>query len=196
MEQPDRASEVVRRAPPRARVGTELLVARARLAVEKGRDSVAEGFAQEAIARMRGPRAPRSVKAEAYAILGRSQYEQGQFKSALRTLKTSTDLDSRMARAWYTLGLVDFDLKRFGDARTAMEGATKADALFGDAWYYLGRTRQELADPTAKDAFARYLEVAPHGPYASEVRAALREGVPLRAATPTSSPPRIRRRGR
>jgi tetratricopeptide (TPR) repeat protein len=197
LEQPDRATEVVKMAPLKARGGTELLVARARLAIERGRDSVAEGFAQEAIARMRAPRAPRALKAEAYSILGRSEYEQGQFKLALRNLKMATELDARQVRGWYTLGLVDYDLKRFADARTALEGATKADPLFGDAWYYLGRARQELGDPTAKEAYAKYLEVASKGPWAAEVRQALRDGVPpRRAATPTSSPPRIRRRGR
>jgi tetratricopeptide (TPR) repeat protein len=197
LEQPDRATEVVRLAPPRARVGVELLVARARLAIERGRDSVAEGFAQEAIARMRGARAPRESKAEAFAILGRSQYEQGLFRVALRSLKAATDLDSRMARAWYYLGLVDFDLSRMADSRTAMEAAVKADPLYGDAWYYLGRTRTALGEPTAKEAYTKYLEVAPKGPYASEVRDALKgQGPPAKAATPTSSRLRIRRRGR
>jgi tetratricopeptide (TPR) repeat protein len=200
LEQPDRATEVVRMAPPRARIGVDLLVARSRLAIERGRDSVAEGFAAEAIARMRGPRSPRSLKAEAYAILGRSQYEQGSFKLALRSLKTATTLDSRLARAWHYLGLVDYDLKRMPDARTALEAAVKADPLFADAWYYLGRSRQALADPTAKDAFLKYLEIASKGPYAAEVRDALRgDGTTTPApkmSTPTSSRPRIRRRGR
>lgn len=198
LEQPDRATEVVRMAPPRARVGVELLVARARLAIERGRDSVAEGFAQEALARMRGPRAPRESKAEAFAILGRSQYEQGSFRLALRSLKSATDLNPRMARAWYYLGLVDFDLQRMADSRAAMESAVKADPLYADAWYYLGRTRTALGEPTAHDAYTKYLEVAPKGPYASEVRDALR-GQPAPApktATPTSSRLRIRRRGR
>ncbi len=195
LEQPDKANEVVRLAPPRARVGNELLVARARLAIERGRDSVAEGFAQEALARLRGPRAPRALKAEAFAILGRSQYEQGQFKLALRSLKTATELDPRQVRGWHYLGLVDYDLKRWADARTAMEGAVKADPLFADAWYYLGRAREALADATAKEAYAKYLEVSPKGPYAVEVRQALHDGPP-KPPTPTSSPPRIRRRGR
>jgi tetratricopeptide (TPR) repeat protein len=197
LEQPDRATEVVRLAPPRARTGIDLLVARARLAVERGRDSVAEGFAQEAIARLRGPHAPRAIKAEAYAILGRSQYEQGSFKLALRTLKAATELDSRLARAWHYLGLVDYDLKRFADARTAMEAAVKADPLFSDAWFYLGRTRDALADATAKQAYTKYLEVAPKGPYAAEARDLVRgEGGAAKPPTPTSSRPRIRRRGR
>jgi len=198
LEQYDKAAEVVRLAPVRARTGVELLVARARLAIERGRDSVAEGVASEAIARLRGPRAPRAVKAEAYAILGRSQYEQGEFRLALRSLKNATELDSRMARAWYTLGLVDFDLQRTADAHTAMEAAVKADPLYAEAWYYTGRTRAMLADATARDAYAKYLELAPKGPYAAEVREALRTqaGPPAKTATPTSSRLRIRRRGR
>ncbi|MGZ3427509.1 MAG: tetratricopeptide repeat protein, partial [Polyangia bacterium] len=198
LEQPERATEVVRAAPLRARIGVDLLVARSRLAIERGRDSVAEGFAQEAIARMRGPRAPRALKAEAYAILGRSQYEQGLFRVAIRSLKTATELDPRMARAWYYLGLVDQDVSRMADARTALESAVKADPLFSDAWYYLGRARASLGDPAAKEAYAKYLEVAPKGAYASEVREALKsEGAPTpKVSTPTSSRPRIRRRGR
>ncbi|HEY2749027.1 MAG TPA: tetratricopeptide repeat protein [Polyangia bacterium] len=198
LEEPQRAAEVVQMAPARARVGVELLVARARLAIERGRDSVAEGFAAEAIARMRGPHPPRAAKAEAYSILGRSQYEQGSFKLALRSLKAATELDPRMARAWYSLGMVDFDLSRMADARTAMESAVKADPLYGDAWYYVGRTRTALSDPTAKEAWQKYLEVAPKGAYATEVRDALRGvGGPLpKSPTPTSSRPRIRRRGR
>jgi len=158
------------------------------------------GFAQEALARLRGPRAPRPIKAEAFAILGRSQYEQGSFRLALRSLKAATELDSRMARAWYSLGLVDFDLKRMADAKAAMEAAVKADPLYGDAWYYLGRARAELGDPASRDAYTKYLEVASKGPYAAEVREALKgqpaPSPPVKSATPTSSRLRIRRRGR
>ena len=197
VEQYDKAAEVVRMAPVRARTGVDLLVARARLAIERGRDTVAEGFAAEAIARMRAPRSSRALKAEAYAILGRSQYEQGSFRPALRALRTATELDPRMARAWYNLGLVQFDMQKLNDSRTAMEAAVKADALYADAWYYLGRTRAALGDATARDAYTKYLEIAPKGPYAVEVREALRtQGTPLKTATPTSSRLRIRRRGR
>jgi tetratricopeptide (TPR) repeat protein len=193
MEQPQRAYEAVKQAPLRARTGVELLVARARLQVERGRDTVAEDFAQEAITRMRGPRAPRALKAEAYTILGRSLYEQGTFRAALRALKLATQLDPRMARAWYYLGLVDDDLRRLPEAKMAMESAVKADPLFAEGYYYLGRLRTALGDPTAKEAYQKYLDVDPRGIYAVEVRAALKqEGAP----TPTNVPPRIRRRGR
>ena len=196
LDQSERATEVVRMAPPRARIGIELLVARSRLAVERGRDSIAEGFASEAIARMRGPRAQRPLKAEAYAILGRSQYEQGLLRPAVRALKMATTLDPRMARAWHYLGLVQFESKHTTEARAAMESAVKADPGFADAWYYLGRTRAALGDATAREAYAKYLEVAPKGPYAAEARDAVREGPAPKVSTPTSSRPRIRRRGR
>jgi tetratricopeptide (TPR) repeat protein len=193
-DQSQRASEVIRLAPPRARTGVELLVARARFHVERGRDSVAEGFAGEAIARMRGPRSPRSLKAEAYTILGRAQYEQGTYRPALRSLKLATDFDPRMARAWYYLGLVDEDLKKLPEAKTAMETAVKADPQFSEAYYYLGKIRAQLGDPTAKEAYQKYLEVDPKGIFAVEVRQALKtDGAP---PMPTNSPPRIRRRGR
>lgn len=193
LDQPERALEVIRQVPLKARTGVDLLVARARLAVERGRDSVAEGFAMEAIARLRGPRAPRALKSEAYTIRGRAQYEQGEYRPAIRALKLATELDPRAARAWYYLGLMNEDLKRLPDARDALESAVKADPLYAAAYYYLGRLRANLGDATARQAFQKYLELAPKGIYAGEVRDALkREGVPM----PTSSRPRIRRRGR
>src|SRR2546423_13967108 len=100
---------------------------------------------------MRGSRAPREAKAEAFAILGRSQYEQGSFRLALRALKTATELDSRMARAWYYLGLFDFDLQHTADSRTAMEAAVKALLPHADTWDYLWPTPTSLPHSTARD---------------------------------------------
>ena len=199
LEQPDTRAEVVRMAPPRARVGVGA-AGGAGAAGDRARPRLGRrGLrARGDRAAARAARAARRRRPRRYAILGRSQYEQGSFRLALRSLKAATELDARMARAWYTLGLVDFDLQRMADARTAMEAAVKADPLYADAWYYLGRTRAALADATAKDAYAKYLEVAPKGPYAAEVREALARGRARRrrAATPTSSRLRIRRRGR
>lgn len=192
MDQLERAADVVKQGPPRARTGVELLVSRARLQVERGHDSVAEGFATEALARMRGPRAPRPLKSEAYRVLGRSQYDQGSFKPALKNLKLATELDQRSAQAWYYLGLVEEDLKRLPDAKTAYETAVKADPKLGLAVYYLAKLQSQLGDPAAKDTFKQYLEVDPKGSYAEDARAALKSD----GATPTNSPLRTRRRGR
>ncbi|HEX4461078.1 MAG TPA: tetratricopeptide repeat protein, partial [Polyangia bacterium] len=201
LDQPDKAQEVVvKLAPVKTRGGVEILVSRARLAVERGRDSVAEGFAQESLARLRGPRAPRALKAEAFMVLGRAQYDQGNFKPALKSLKTATELDPRSARAWYHLSLVEEDLKMLPDARAAMESAVKCDPQLAEAYYYLGRMRAAANDATSVEAYQKYLELAPKGPYATEVKQALKDGptVPpaTATATPTSSRLRRLRRGR
>jgi tetratricopeptide (TPR) repeat protein len=200
LDEPDHAFEVINLAPLRARTGLELTVARARLAVERGRDSVAEGFAQEALARLKGPRAPRALKAEAYTVLGRAEHDQGKLKAAMRSLKTATDLDPRSARAWYHLGLVADEAQQAPVARAAFESAAKADPQLADAYYHLGRLRAVAQDPSAIEAYQKYLEVAPKGIYAVEVRQALKDGPlnqpPPPLATPTNSRPQKRRRAR
>jgi tetratricopeptide (TPR) repeat protein len=189
LDQPDKAQEVVvKLAPLKTRGGVEILVSRARLAVERGHDSVAEGFAQEALARLRGPRAPRALKAEAYTVLGRAQYDQGNFPPALKSLKLATDLDPRSARAWYHLALVDEDLKLLPDARAAMESAAKCDPQLSEAYYYLGRMRAAAGDATSVEAYQKYLELAPKGAYATEVRQALKAGPATTAPAPGTGP--------
>ena len=202
--QPDRANEVINLAPFKARAGVELLVARARLSAERGRPSAAEGFAQEALARLRGPRASRALKAEVYTVLGRAQYDQKTWKASLRSNKMATDLDPRSARAWYQLGLSAEALKQLPLAKQALETSVKNDAMGpgqqergGEAWYHLGKVRTALGDPSANEAYQKYLEVTPKGPLADEVRQILKGGPPpAPPAKPTSSPPRNRRRGR
>jgi tetratricopeptide (TPR) repeat protein len=168
--------------------------------VERGRDSVAEGFAQEALARLRGPRASRALKAEAYTVLGRAQHDLRAFKPAMRSLKMATDLDARSAPAWYYLGRAAADMKQQPEARAAFESAVKIDPQFAEAWYYLGRLRADGGDLTAVDAYQKYLEVAPKGIYATEVRQMLKDGViappPPPPPMPTNSRPQKRRRAR
>jgi tetratricopeptide (TPR) repeat protein len=129
--------------------------------------------------------------------MGRAQYDQGTFKAALRSLKMATDLDPRSARAWYQLGLVNLELKQLPVAKQALETAVKSDAQLSEGYYYLGRVRAAAGDGNANEAYQKYLEVAPKGPYADEVRQLLKGG-PAAAPPPkpTSSPPRTRRRGR
>ena len=71
-----------------------------------------------------------------------------------------------------------------------------ADPLFSEGYYYLGKVRAQLADPTAKEAYQKYLEVDPKGIFAVEVKQALKSDGAVPPPTPTSAPPRIRRRGR
>jgi tetratricopeptide (TPR) repeat protein len=164
-----------------------MLVARARLEVERGHDRSAEQLAEGALVKLRAVPAPPPLKEEALTVLGRALWEEGEFRSAMRALEAATALDPKAPRAFYYLGLVDEDLHRLDEARRAFETAVANDPVFADAYYYLGRRRAEAGDPGAPDAYRRYLELAPTGTYADDAR---------RALTPTSAPARTRRRGR
>jgi len=191
-EQPDKAVAARLMVPPRVRLSVDMLVARARMQVERGRDVAGEVLASEALNRLRGPTASRWLKAEALVVLGRSQWEQGIFRPAQRSLKTAADLDPFSARAFYYLALVDEDLQRPVEARQAMESAVKCDPRFPDALYNLGRLRTDAGDARAHEAFQQYLDVAPKGVYADDARRALNP----EAVKPTNSPLRKKRRGR
>jgi tetratricopeptide (TPR) repeat protein len=181
LDQQDKAAAVRLIVPPRVRVSAELITGRARLQVERGRDVAAESLAMEALSRLQKPTAPRWVKAEALAVLGRSRWEQGAFGAALRALRQATELDPKNARAHYYLGLVLEDLRKLPEAMASMETATKVDPKLADAHYYLGRLREETKDARWGESFRAYLEVAPTGIYASEAKRSLASnGAPIR----------------
>jgi cytochrome c-type biogenesis protein CcmH/NrfG len=192
LEQPERAKEVMSLSPPRARFTTEALVARARLAIERGRDLTAESLSTTALFRLRTSTAPPLLKSQALLVLGRSQWEQGDFRPALKSLGQSVQLDPKNARAWYYQALVHDDLKKRDDARRALETAVELDAKYPDALYLLGRLRADAGDPRAADAWRGYLEVAPKGVYAEEVKKAL-EAPPTAPGMAPAVPPRPKR---
>jgi tetratricopeptide (TPR) repeat protein len=186
----DWAQQTLTVAPPAARSGVELTVARARLYVETGKDSSAVAFAEEAIKALKTPRALPQLRAEAHTILGQALYDQGAFRAALKALQAATEIDPRSARAFYQLALTEEDLKQPSEALAAMETAVKNDPTFAEAVYNLGRLYAEGGDPRAPDLFREYLKIDPKGPYAEDARAG------VRGIKPSSSPPRSRRRGR
>ncbi len=61
-----------------------------------------------------------------------------------------------------------------GNTKKALEWAEKAvatDATMADAWVFIGGAQQELGDAAAaKAAYAKYLELAPTGKYARDLR--------------------------
>ena len=151
LEQPERAAEVSL-APPRARVGVELMVARARLArrarARLGRRGLRAGGA-------RAPaRAARAARVEGGGVRPSSAARSTSRarSAALRSLKTATELDPRMARAWYyawarrrAICLAD------GERARRWSGGQGRSARSPRRCYYLGRMRAALADPTAKE---------------------------------------------
>jgi tetratricopeptide (TPR) repeat protein len=190
--QPERAAGVILVLPPRLRGSPEVLTARARLLVDRARDSVAEGFATAALAKLQKPTAPRWVKAEAQAVLGRAQWNQGSMKLALKSLKAATELDPAHRTAFYYLGLVYEELGKFVEGRDALEQAVKNDPKFEEAWYYLGELRRKAGDDDYADAYKQYLDMTSQkGLFADDARRWLGD-----AATRSSSGPRRKRLGR
>jgi tetratricopeptide (TPR) repeat protein len=189
LEQPERAAEVLSISPVRARAGVETTVARARLQVERGHDVTAESLATTALLRLRSPTASRVLKAEALMVLGRAQWEEGDFRPALRALKSAIELDPKSAAAFCYYGMANQDLHNLDEAKKALETAVQINPRYSDAVYFLGRMRADLGDPRAPEQFKAYLEMAPKGTYADDARRAL-------GLTPTNAPPRKRRRGR
>jgi tetratricopeptide (TPR) repeat protein len=194
LDQPERAREIQSLSPPRARFSTEGLVARARLAIDRGRDLTAESLATAALIRLRAPNSPAGLKSQALTVLGRSQWEQGDFRPSLRSLSQAIQLDPKNARAYYFAAMVDDDLKRKDDSRRALETAVELDPKFPDALYYLGRARADAGDPRSADNWRAYLEVAPKGPYADDVKKLLEAGPSgvAKVAAPTPRPKRPR----
>jgi tetratricopeptide (TPR) repeat protein len=193
LDQQDKAAEVRLIVPPRLRLSPEMLMARARLEITRGRDVAAESLALAALAKLQKPTAPRFIKAQTLTVLGRSRWEQGSFGAALKSLRAACTLDPKNPRAFYYLGMVLDDVGKKADARAAMETAVANDGQFADALYSLGRMREDAGDPKAADPYRKYLEVAPKGIYAEDVRRALAGQGKVR---PTNSAPRRRRRGR
>jgi tetratricopeptide (TPR) repeat protein len=187
---PEWADRAVELTPVASRTGIELTLAKARLALDQARQAAGKTLAEEALARLRAGRAPVWLRAQALALVGRADFELGNSRAAWKSLKSALELDPHSVRAQYTLGLAALDLKRPEDAVSAFEGALANDPRFAEAQFYLGRTRRELNDPRADDALRAYLELEPRGALADEARRLLR-GEPV---TPTSDPPRNRRR--
>ncbi len=187
----DWAERAIALAPVATRTGIELTLAKSRLALEEARQAAGKGLAEEALGRLRAGRSPVWLRAQAFALLGRAEFELGNARGAWKSLKSALELDPHNVRAQYALGLAALELKRQDEAIAAFEGAIASDARFADAQFYLGRARKESSDPRADDSLRAYLELEPRGALAEEARRLLR-GEPV---TPTSDRPRNRRRG-
>lgn len=183
---PDRASRTLSLAAPGARNSVEMLLARAHLALARGRDAAAEMLAAQAVTQLRAPRSSPQLKSRAQALRGQALFEQGAFRLARKALDAATQLDGKNPQAFYQLGLVLEELRRPAEARAAMERALAVDPGYSDALYELGRLRAAAGDSRYRDAFQSYLDLAPRGAYAVEAERGLR---------PTSSLLRTRRRG-
>ncbi|HEY2016509.1 MAG TPA: tetratricopeptide repeat protein [Bryobacteraceae bacterium] len=70
-----------------------------------------------------------------------------------------------------TVGNYYFKQHKYRAAETRFHEALKWNDGFGDAWLRLGEVEEKLKDPqAAKQAYAKYLEVAPDAKNADEIR--------------------------
>jgi tetratricopeptide (TPR) repeat protein len=75
------------------------------------------------------------------------------------------------AEKWVTVGNYYFKQGKFRAAEGRYRGATKWNEGYGEAWLRLGEVEEKLKDPqAAKEAYTKYLEVAPDSKNAAQVR--------------------------
>ena len=70
-----------------------------------------------------------------------------------------------------TVGNYYFKLKKYRAAETRFHEALKWNDGFGEAWLRLAEVEEKLKDPqAAKEAYTKYLELAPDAKNAAEIR--------------------------
>jgi tetratricopeptide (TPR) repeat protein len=75
------------------------------------------------------------------------------------------------AQNWLKIGNYYFKLGKYRAAENRFRGATKWNEGYGDAWLRLGEVEEKLKDPkAAKEAYAKYLEIAPDAKNAEQIR--------------------------
>jgi tetratricopeptide (TPR) repeat protein len=102
----------------------------------------------------------------AYAVMGRSYYDAGNRKRALDFLRKARRLDPKSFEAAYWEGRIEGDANHHSAAANALAKAVKVAPDSGsdaqDALRRLGRAYVALGKKSAaRDAFQRYLEIAP-----------------------------------
>jgi tetratricopeptide (TPR) repeat protein len=75
------------------------------------------------------------------------------------------------AQNWVGIGNQYFKRGKYRSAEARYRGATKWNEGYGEAWLRLGEAEEKLKDPqAAKDAYTKYLEVAPDAKNAAQIR--------------------------
>ncbi|MBZ5617296.1 MAG: tetratricopeptide repeat protein [Acidobacteriia bacterium] len=75
------------------------------------------------------------------------------------------------AEKWLRVGNYYFKQGKYRAAEDRFHGATKWNDGYGEAWLRLGEVEEKLKDPqAAKEAYTKYLEVAPDAKNAAQIR--------------------------
>jgi tetratricopeptide (TPR) repeat protein len=116
---------------------------------------------------------------EAYTGLANVYNAQKKFDLASEASTKASQLTSASgggggAEATYNQGVILFNSGKFAEAKTQFEAAVKADPNYGPAYYQLGMAALNVGQiPDAVAALEKYLQVAPDGPKAAEVKTSL-----------------------
>jgi tetratricopeptide (TPR) repeat protein len=116
---------------------------------------------------------------DAYTGLANIYNAQKKFDLAADASSKASQLSSAAggggnAEALYNQGVILFNGQKFAESKVQFEASVKADPNFAPAYYQLGMAALNLGQiPDAVAALEKYLEIAPDGPKAGEVKAAL-----------------------
>jgi tetratricopeptide (TPR) repeat protein len=93
-------------------------------------------------------------------------------KDAVTACTAAKDADPSSARALSLLSHAEFNRNHAKDALNWAQQAIKIDPKLADAYVIIGGVQQDAGKSTeAKAAYKKYLELAPKGQYASDLRA-------------------------
>ncbi|MSP16557.1 MAG: tetratricopeptide repeat protein [Myxococcales bacterium] len=164
--------EIQRRFPGDA--GVDIALGRVRLAQGKSDEAARRFDAASAVLEER--RAPARVRSQVRFLLGRARYEASDLRAADAAFEEALGLDPANADAHYYVGLVAlYEREDTRAAQSAFERAVEANASHADAWFYLGEAASSLGlRARSREAFERYLELAPSGELAADARRKLR----------------------
>jgi DNA-binding response OmpR family regulator len=118
--------------------------------------------------------APTEAAGDAAQLVDKCQaaFNGGRLKEALTACTAAKDADPASARALSLLSHTEFNRNHPKDALAWAQQAIKLDPKMADAYVIIGGVQQDAGRKgEAKAAYKKYLELAPKGQYASDLRA-------------------------
>jgi Flp pilus assembly protein TadD len=98
----------------------------------------------------------------------------GKARAVLAACRRALEADAKDAEVMVILSRAEIDRGRLGEARSLARKALVADPARADAYVFLGTAEQEAGKlEEARAAYKKYLELAPDGRFAREIRAIL-----------------------
>ena len=98
----------------------------------------------------------------------------GKARAVLAACRRALEADAKDAEVMVILSRAEIDRGRLGEARSLARKALATDPARADAYVFLGTAEQEAGKlEEARAAYKKYLELAPDGRFAREIRAIL-----------------------